>query len=745
MPFDTPENINIVNSDEGIKRTANVEPVNTCPTTGGALSTNVTNPVRLADADDCSVRNKIYTNVPTTSGEIASGDNPLLVTGTFAAIDFENGVVVPLTTGQLGALRVEVTNSMNCLEIQEDDNQVATNIGVINFEGDVDVIDEGSRKVTVTVNSSGTQLITQEYDANVETNTTILNFEGDVSLTNEGSGKVTVDVDANSTVQKDDVNVATNINTFNFEGPFSVVNEGGGKATITNLASGSELEIQKDDTTINPSAVILNFEGAVTTTDEGSGKVTVNILDTNDDEQVKVSANDNSSGYLNGKLIQGSNITLTEQNDGGNEILLISSTNTDEFVKVSTNDASAGFLGAKLVQGANITITENNDGNNETLIIASTDTNDDEKVKVSSNDTTPSFLLSKLSAGTNILLIENNDGGNETITISTTAIGGEAPILQIRRTTSLAIPTSWVDISFDTVDEENDTDVIEFDDVNTDRILIKEDGVYFISYKIDIDADTVGSYDFRVRKNDATTLNGSVINGAAASTLEGLDNFSTSFIYRGNAGDFLTVQTQGSVTGNEITGDSSFKIIKLTGTKGEKGDPGTGSTIDIQEDDTAFASGVGTLNFEGDINLTDEGSGKVTVSVVAPQVVFGSEFQEDSDDDISSTTSTSFQQKLRLTTGNLPTGKYRIGWSYEYRHTSTTADFRGRIQIDDIITISEIREESKDSGSDQWKPAGGFYFYTGSGVTNIDLDFCRGGGSGTSSIRNARLEIWRVS
>lgn len=44
------------------------------------------------------------------------------------------------------------------------------------------------------------------------------------------------------------------------------------------------------------------------------------------DELVKISANDTTAGFLNGKLVAGSNITLTEQNDGGNETLSVSAT-----------------------------------------------------------------------------------------------------------------------------------------------------------------------------------------------------------------------------------------------------------------------------------------------------------------------------------------------------------------------------------------------------------------------------------
>lgn len=46
------------------------------------------------------------------------------------------------------------------------------------------------------------------------------------------------------------------------------------------------------------------------------------------DEKAKVSANDTTAGYLNGKLIAGTYITLTENNDGGNETLTISASSS---------------------------------------------------------------------------------------------------------------------------------------------------------------------------------------------------------------------------------------------------------------------------------------------------------------------------------------------------------------------------------------------------------------------------------
>ena len=55
--------------------------------------------------------------------------------------------------------------------------------------------------------------------------------------------------------------------------------------------------------------------------------------------------------------------------DPANPIITNTSLNTDEVAKVSSNDTTAGYLNGKLVAGTSITLTENNNGGNETLSI----------------------------------------------------------------------------------------------------------------------------------------------------------------------------------------------------------------------------------------------------------------------------------------------------------------------------------------------------------------------------------------
>jgi len=130
-----------------------------------------------------------------------------------------------------------------------------------------------------------------------------------------------------------------------------------------------------------------------------------------------------------------------------------------------------------------------------------------------------------------------------------------------------------------------------------------------------------------------------------------------------------------------------------------------------------------------------------------PQV-FGTYFNEASDDTDSSTTSTSWSQKVRLTTASLPVGKYRIGWSYNIRGASTSVSPRTQVQINDTDTVHTYLFEPKDASTNEEDAVGGFYYYTvaSAGATlNIDLDYSSETTGSSMTIRRARLEFWRVS
>jgi hypothetical protein len=88
-------------------------------------------------------------------------------------------------------------------------------------------------------------------------------------------------------------------------------------------------------------------------------------------ERYRVASSDPSSSLDEGDLAYNTSSNALKYYNGSSWASV--GVNTDETSKVSSNDSTAGYLNGKLVAGSNITFTENNNGSNETLTIASTD------------------------------------------------------------------------------------------------------------------------------------------------------------------------------------------------------------------------------------------------------------------------------------------------------------------------------------------------------------------------------------
>jgi hypothetical protein len=126
--------------------------------------------------------------------------------------------------------------------------------------------------------------------------------------------------------------------------------------------------------------------------------------------------------------------------------------------------------------------------------------------------------------------------------------------------------------------------------------------------------------------------------------------------------------------------------------------------------------------------------------------IFGSEYHYAESLTESSTTVGSYQEKLKLTTGSIPAGDYKITWSAEVK--TSDKDMRYQCQLDDTIKINVGDHSDWDDGvtdDSYYIPVGGFAKVTlTSGVHTIDIDYHDQGG-GTAYIEEARIEIYRVS
>jgi len=136
---------------------------------------------------------------------------------------------------------------------------------------------------------------------------------------------------------------------------------------------------------------------------------------------------------------------------------------------------------------------------------------------------------------------------------------------------------------------------------------------------------------------------------------------------------------------------------------------------------------------------------KVYDDVAQTTISASGEDQSAVDSDLSTTTSTTFQTKLTLTTPTIPAGDYRIGWSFQWGGSDATKSFVFRVYLDDTTEIDLLRMQPTNGGSSQRSPAGGFHYITlTNAVHNFKIQY-RAATSGTARIDEAKLELWRIT
>jgi len=146
-------------------------------------------------------------------------------------------------------------------------------------------------------------------------------------------------------------------------------------------------------------------------------------------------------------------------------------------------------------------------------------------------------------------------------------------------------------------------------------------------------------------------------------------------------------------------------------------------------------------NFKGSGLVVTPDPGTEPLATI--HAVFGDAWHVASSDGVSSTSSNTYQQKLRLTTSSLESGNYLILWHALITTDSANKNYQARVQLDDATTLTEINY--RNAIADHYYNLSGFYLATGiSGVHNIDIDWSSLVGSGTS-ISLARLALWRAA
>jgi len=199
----------------------------------------------------------------------------------------------------------------------------------------------------------------------------------------------------------------------------------------------------------------------------------------------------------------------------------------------------------------------------------------------------------------------------------------DLPVVQARRTSVYALTGAFVDITLDTTDVENDPAIIEHDNTLTARINIKESGLYGFTFNLTTMVSAAGTHSARLQKNGA----GADIPGTLRTYTDSNDSqaMGDAIFVELTAGDFVTLQLMTTGTASTL-GEIVLTAWRARGTKGAKGDTGSGSTITVEDEGIVVGGGPhDTLNFIGDaVAVTDAGGGTADITIsVGYTVEFG--------------------------------------------------------------------------------------------------------------------------
>lgn len=183
------------------------------------------------------------------------------------------------------------------------------------------------------------------------------------------------------------------------------------------------------------------------------------------------------------------------------------------------------------------------------------------------------------------------------------------------------ISNQWTDINFNIL-SKIDSDVFTYSSGIVEFLV---DGLFKINYGITIDStnNSRSKWESRLMLDSGSGfeyIRGSNRLGYSRNAQQGGDSTSATILLQVNSGDKIKVQAYKTSGGASLYtyGDGCSLYIcdaEASGEKGDKGDAGSGSTIVVEKDDSIINSSTENINFEGNVNITDEGNNKVTVNI----------------------------------------------------------------------------------------------------------------------------------
>ena len=283
-----------------------------------------------------------------------------------------------LTFPELSANKVlSVNSSGNALEFSQSITDVSTVAGIVNEINTVSGISSAistvagiASNVTTVAGISSNVTTVAGISSNV---TTVAGMSSAINTVNSNASNINSVASNISNVNavasnESNINsvVAAASNITAVAGNQTNIDAVAGNATNINTVAGNS-------TNINTVAGANTNIGTVATNIANVNTTASNITDVNTfANQYRIGSSDPSSSLDEGDLFYNTTSNQLKYYNGSAWVAIVS--DTDVKVSVSANDTTPGFLNGKLVAGSNISFTEGNDGGNETLTIAATAT-----------------------------------------------------------------------------------------------------------------------------------------------------------------------------------------------------------------------------------------------------------------------------------------------------------------------------------------------------------------------------------
>lgn len=281
-------------------------------------------------------------------------------------------------------------------------------------------------------------------------------------------------------------------------------------------------------------------------------------------------------------------------------------------------------------------------------------------------------------------------------------------------------------------------------DLKTNQLIDFSDGFggVFMTYdgtdlyvNVPLKAEQAVKPEHLVRLDQLTTVSGYLQNQIDGVTFITLDD--TPSTYSGSEDYYLRSTGSGivfsTVDHGELDGLQDDDHLQYVPRTGSRGFTGTVSGIPPIEDNDLVTK----KYFLDSIDPTASGS--------VGNILFGDFYVFELENAESSTTSTTYVQKLRLTTDTVPSGVYRVGWHFEWRISKSNEQFYYRVQLDDTTVLSE-NFKSPVVDVNEWQSVNNFYYLPAlsSGIHYLDIDYRSSSTGSTAYIKEARMEFWRV-